>query len=123
MVFGISQEYFVDYMAIHERHDHNIILHKVNIDDLGELRHLGCAFHLNDSKITSLGKLETVEGDLRFHNTQLTDLGNLRQVGGSIFCDGGSDTHRLFMDSKFKEQVFTNMRPSDIVFHNRLITS
>ena len=117
-VFGVNKEYFDGYIAIHERYERQLSLHNVDIDDLGELKHINGGLSISHTKITSLGKLETIEGNLSLYDTNLTDLGNLERVSGTIYCIKGSTTHELLLNSKFKDKTWTReINPVITNFH------
>ena len=57
------------------------------ITDLGNLRIVYGDLSLNKSKISNLGKLEKVYGSLYLSNTGVTNLGNLKYVGAFLIAD------------------------------------
>lgn len=81
------------------------IFRSKKITSLGNLRMMDGDLSLFWSKITSLGELEHVGGNLSLINTDITDLGNLKSVGGVIHYTNDSSTHKLLMDSKFRDQA------------------
>ncbi len=85
--------------------DGGIHLTSSNITSLGKLESVSVMLGLSGTKITSLGNLKAVNGHLHLSYTNITDLGELEYVGGDIHCVKGSDTHKLLMNSKFKDQV------------------
>ncbi len=84
----LTQQYFDDYIAIHEHYEGNLFIHSPNI--------------------TSLGNLKSVSGWLQFgNNTMVVSLGKLESVGGKVYCVMGGYTHKLLMDSEFKNKIHT----------------
>ena len=76
-----------------------------SIKSLGNLKHVGGNLFIFGLNITTLGNLEHVGGVINLGRTNLTSLGKLDQVGRGIGCSSNSSTHKLLMDSKFKDQV------------------
>ena len=72
---------------------------------IGNQTNYGGGLFLLSSQITSLGKLERVEGYLCLNSVNLTSLGNLDYVSDDIYCDRGTSTHKLLIHSKFRDQV------------------
>lgn len=56
------------------------------LQDLGELTYLKSHFwlHLENSKLTTLGNLERVGGDLILNGSNIEELGKLQRVGGKV---------------------------------------
>ncbi len=66
--YNMTKEYFDDYVAIN--------------------KHFVGVLELPDSGITSLGKLESVKGDVFLSYTNIESLGELKNVNGHLFLGG-----------------------------------
>ena len=102
---SITQEYFDDYIGNQKHYEGRMNLFKSDISSLGKLESVSKWLSVSGTKITSLDNLKTVCSNLIVINTNLTSLGKLKTVGGDIYCTKGSTTHKLLMNSKFKDQV------------------
>ena len=103
--YGLTKEYFDDYIGNNPHFDYNINLFNTGVTSLGKLEMVRGHLGLEGTKITSLGKLEHVGRYLSLEGAELGSLGNLKHVGEVIYCTEGSDTHELLMNSKFVDQV------------------
>ncbi len=127
-IFDITQEYFDDHIGHQTHYDgEELNLYNTNITSLRKLetvegwltlnyskltslenlKSVGDNLQLGDTNITSLGNLKHVGGRLGLVGTNLTSLGKLEHVGRHIYCTRDSDTHKLLMNSKFKDIVYT----------------
>ena len=102
-VVSSTQEYIDDYIDKH--HNGNLSLRKTNVTSLGSSVSVDGYLDISKTNITSLGNLESVGKNLLVNGVGLTSLGNLKRVGKKIYCDRGSVTYKLFMDSKFRKKV------------------
>lgn len=123
-IYAVSQEY-LDYITSKKQHNGYLDLYNSEITSLGKIEHVDGGVNLMSSKITSLGnlksvngdlylfetklkslgKLESVNGDLILYGVDITSLDNLDHVSGKIKCIKDSVAYKLFMNSKFKDQV------------------
>ena len=104
-IFGITQEYYDDYIVSQKNFEGSLTLYKSNITSLGNLESVGGDLTLYKSNVTSLGNLKVVEGWLGLSRSKITSLGKLEYVGDNIYCTRNSNTHKMTLDSKFKNQV------------------
>ena len=84
--FGLTQEYYDDYIGNQKHIEGDLDLRVTNITNLGKLESISGNLNLYFSKmLPSLGKLESVGGDLNLsRSTEITSLGNLKHVGGHL---------------------------------------
>ena len=102
----MTQEYFDDYIGNQKHYSSWLDLYGyVNITDLSNLEIVSGWLDLSFTCMTSLGKLERVQGDLSLRGVVLTSLGNLEHVSGQICCTRNSSTHKLLLNSEFKDQI------------------
>ncbi len=124
-VFGVTKEYFDEYIGDQDHFEGNLILSDANITSLGNLESVGGNLGLSYTKITSLGKLNRVSGNVFLNNLDITTLGKLERVGGAILlggtnlkslgkldqvrrkieCTKNTSTHELLMNSKFRDKI------------------
>jgi hypothetical protein len=77
------------------------------------IKEIGSWIDLNDSQITSLGKLESIGGYADFSDSQITSLGNLKRIGGFAF----------FIRSQIKSLGNLKSIANDAFFNESHITS
>ena len=106
----ITQEYFDDYVSNQKHYDGMLNLYDSEITSLGKLESVEGSLRLDNPKMITLGNLKHVSGHLGLVNLDLTDLGKLESVGGFIYCATNSSTYDLLMDSKFSDQVTITRR-------------
>ena len=125
-ILDATPEYFNDYISNQTHHYGDYLdLEGSDITDLGSLENVGSNLNLQETDITSLGNINSVGGHLSLSYTGITSLDNLNSVGGGLFligvklislgklehvsgkiyCSRGSSTHKLLMNSKFKDQI------------------
>ena len=104
-VFGITPEYFDDYIGIKRHHNGDIDLRDVGVSSLGNLETIWGYLDLNSVNLTSLGNLKIVSGSLDLRFVNITSLGKLEHVGGRIYYTEDSSTHKLLLNSKFKDKM------------------
>lgn len=63
------------------------ILNCYNLEDLGDLRYIFGDINLQETSVTSLGKLSNV-GNIRLENSKVEDLGQLKNVRGVLRMKG-----------------------------------
>ncbi len=84
-ISGITQEYFDEYIGVHKRHKRGLFLRQSKITSLGMLESVGGRLHLSDTNnLGTLGKLEHVDHDLLIENSKIESLGNLTHVRGNV---------------------------------------
>ncbi len=66
----------------------DLILWNTKLTSLGKLRSVGGDLDLEDTRITSLGKLQRVGGSLDLENARITSLSKLQGVGGDLYLQG-----------------------------------
>lgn len=104
-IFGITKEYFDDYISIKRHHNGILNLEGVNITSLGNLKSVGGYLALSHTGMTSLDNIEHVGSVLILNETNLTNLGKLERVDGDVYCNVGTTTYDLLMNSKFKDKI------------------
>ena len=104
-IFGVTKEYFDDYIGNQTIYKRNLDLHNTGITSLGKLERVKGWLELSGTNLTSLGNLKSVGRGLYLENTNLISLGNLERVRGVIRCDDNGATYELLMNSRFKDKV------------------
>ena len=106
--YGITKEYFDDHIGSQKHYGGYLNLKYSKITSLGKLETIDGSLDLIGTNITSLGNLKSVKGDLLLRYINLLDLGKLEYVDGTIYCSQNSSTEVLFENSKFKDQLYVH---------------
>jgi len=78
---GINEQNLIDNVS---EIRNNANFNSSNIKTFNTLKKVGKHLDVTNSKITSLGTIESVRGELRANNSNLIDLGNLEYVGNYV---------------------------------------
>ncbi len=106
VVFNMTQEYYDDYIGHQTHYEGDLSLRHSEVTSLGKLESVNGVVDLRFAKITSLDNLKSVSEHLFLKGINLDSLGNLEHVGGMILCSTNSHTNDLFENSKFKDKLF-----------------
>ena len=103
-VFGITQEYFEDYIGNQKHYEGSLDLRGNGVKSLGMLERINGYLEMG-TRVVSLGDLVYIGGHLNLEGSGMTSLGNLEYVGGTIYSSTNSIIYGVLMNSKFKDQV------------------
>ncbi|MDR1951992.1 MAG: hypothetical protein LBQ37_00565 [Elusimicrobiota bacterium] len=88
---------FADIETVTAGADDDIFFKGINITSLGALKTItaGNVYIESEAALTSLGELETVNGNLSIRDKAISSLGNLKTVTGTLYLNGAKQIRTL----------------------------